>query len=180
MFPPFPAWEHAHPIIVHLPLGVLAAAPALVLIAMLTGKTRQAFAVAALVVLAIGTLGTMLATASGEAASDAVSIPARAVKVWERHEELAEMSRNVFLALTMGYAGIVGVGAAMKERFKRWAWIGAHVVILVALTGGLALLANAGHEGGRLVHEFGVRAHIVGAPAAGTPAPSDTREREGE
>lgn len=167
MLPPIPAWEHVHPIVVHLPLGVLAAVPVLVAIAMCAGKSRQVFGVAALVTLVIGMAGVMLALATGEAAEDAVTIPARAVKVLEHHEDLAKVSRNIFLALTMGYCAIVGVGAIMKERFKRPIWIVVHALFLALLAGGLISLANTGHEGGRLVHEFGVRAHIIGTPPAG-------------
>jgi uncharacterized membrane protein len=172
MFPPIPAWEHAHPIIVHLPLGGLVAAPVLILLAMFAGKSRLPLAIAALVVLAIGMVGGLLATASGHAASDAVSIPARAVKVLERHEELAELCRNVLLAITLAYGAIVGVCAIMKDRFKRTYWIAAQALALGAVSGSLLLLANTGHEGGRLVHEFGVRAHIVGTPSQ-APTPRD-------
>lgn len=176
MFPPVPAWEHAHPIVVHVPLGVVFAAPVLVLLAMCTCKSRLAFAVAALVVLAIGTGGAILASATGEAAGDAVSIPARAVKVFEHHQELAETTRNVLLAITLGYAAMVGTGALMKDRFKRPVWIVCNLVALGALGGAMLMLANAGHEGGRLVHEFGVRAHIVGAPPAGSGEKSESRD----
>lgn len=176
MFPPIPAWEHAHPIVVHVPLGVLVSAPVLMVLAMVSGKARMSFAISALVVLVIGTIGALVATASGHAASDAVSIPARAVKVLERHEDLAELTRNVLLAITLGYSAIVGVGALMKERFKRAVWIAAQALALLAVGGALVMLANTGHEGGRLVHEFGVRAHIVGAPPAGVQPSRDERE----
>lgn len=169
MMPPIPAWEHIHPLIVHMPLGVLLVAPLLIIAAGVSNKSRMALGIAAMIVIGFGTLGTILATASGEAASDAVSIPAGAVKVLEEHEELAEMARNVFLMLAVVYATLLGVTALWKDKVKRALWIGGHVVYLALLSGGLMLLANVGHEGGRLVHQYGVRAHIVGAigPSSG-------------
>lgn len=170
LLPPLPSWNAAHPIIVHLPLGVLGIVPVLVLIAMLAWKSRRTAGGIALLVLFVGTLGTVMAVASGEAAEEAVIIPGLAERVFSEHEDLAEMARNIFLGITAFYVLVNVLNLALKDKFKRPLWIGAHVLTLIALGGGLLVLINAGHLGGRLVHEFGVRAPM-GSSALDAPMP---------
>lgn len=178
LLPPLPAWEHLHPIIVHVPLGGLIAAPLLAIIAGVSKKSRMVAGLCLMAVLVVGVAGAFVAAESGEAAEDAVSIPAQAVTVLEHHEELAELTRNILLAIALAYAGILGTAAIIKEKFKRPFWIGAHVLMLAALAGAMISLANTGHEGGRLVHEFGVRAHIIGSPPAINTGRGDTGHGE--
>lgn len=167
-FPPLPASEALHPLIVHLPIGALAVAPLLILLAMFATRMRQPLSIAALLILVLGTAGAFAATFSGENAQHAAFIPPQAKAVMENHEELGELARNLFATLTALYAAVFLIAVVRGEKFGRTPWIIAHAVCLAFYVVCFVQLANAGHLGGRLVHEFGVRAPLVGPPA-GTP-----------
>ena len=172
IFPPIPPWDGAHPILVHLPLGALPVAGLLALCAMLSVKSRRAWAGATFLALAFGTLGTVLAAMSGEATEQAVEIPAAADRVFSEHEHLAEFTRNMFLVTSGGYVLVLGCALIWKERFKRGMWIGAHIVFLGLFGYAFLNLANTGHLGGRLVHQYGVRAPIGAEPDAANAPPA--------
>lgn len=165
--PPIPEWSAIHPIAVHLPIGVLAAVPVLLVLAMCFGRAKKGFAAAALALLIIGAGGCVLATATGEATADVAITTATSDKVLNQHEELAELTRNIFLALAGVYLVLLLVAGALKDRLKPAGWVGIHLLFLCGYAVGMFALVNTGHLGGRLVHEYGVRAAIVGeAPAA--------------
>jgi uncharacterized membrane protein len=168
--PPFPAWYAAHPLIVHLPLGVLALAPLFIIITMCSRRMRQPFSLMTLLVLLIGAGGVLLAAASGDATEHVVDIPVEAKQIIDQHEELGELSRNIFLGLTGAYLIVFVLVLAMGEKFKRIIWVLVHLVLLLATCAGLLVLANTGHLGARLVHEHGVHAHIGGLGNTGGEA----------
>lgn len=167
MFPPLPTWPNSHPLIVHFPVALLLVAPVFVALGLLP-RRGTGFSLAALVLLLLGTLGAVVAVMSGEAAHEGGTLPAAAESVMERHEELAELARTVFIALTAGYAGILILPRAFPEPRRAAVRSVAGVLYLLVYIGGAVLLANAAHEGGRLVHEFGVRA----AGPSGSPLPA--------
>lgn len=172
--PSIPPWVGLHPVAVHLPLGALFVVPALLLAAMLIPRLAKGFALSALLVLLLGTLGVVLAVQTGDAASDSPAAPlsAAADAVLESHEEMAEATQTIFFALAGLLVVLVGVWLVRGEKVKYRAVSVALGVYLLAYSVGLLALANTGHEGGRLVHEFGVRARIGAsqANAAGTDA----------
>lgn len=177
--PSIPPWDGLHPIAVHLPLGALFVVPALLLGAILIPKLAKGFALSALVVLLLGTLGIVLAVQTGDAASDATVAPLSAVAdtVLESHEEMAEATQAIFFVLAGLLGALVGVWFVRGTKIKHRVASIALGVYLLAYSIGLLALANTGHEGGRLVHEFGVRARIgtSQANAAGGVPPSDQR-----
>ena len=67
-------------------------------------------------------------------------------------------------------AVLLGIEAAGREKMSRRVRIVAWVVYLVTYAGGTLILANAAHEGGRLVHELGVKAGWTAAPGGDGPA----------
>ena len=86
----------------------------------------------------------------------------------EHHEELGERTRLVFTILTLLFAAIMVMPSLVPVVRKRaWIPVVATLVFLGAYGAGALLLINTGHEGGRLVHEYGVRALL---PAEDTPA----------
>ena len=172
--PPLPVWDALHPIAVHLPIGVLAAVPVLLLLSLCFGRVNKGIAGATLVLLLIGAAGCVLATSTGEAAADVVAPSGDGATVLEQHEELAELTRNFFLVLAGVYLVILLAAAALKDRLKRAGWVAAHVAFMVAYGFALLALINTGHLGGRLVHQYKVRAAITG-PA---PAPALAAESE--
>lgn len=161
--PPIPPWEGAHPIVVHVPIGLLLFAPVLIVLSLLVPKLRRGLAVAALATMAAGATGAVVAVASGEATEEVVDDAAAArgaERLLHEHEEAGERARNLFLALTGLYGLLVIVPAALGREVPRKADLALHGVFLLAYAGGCLLLAHAGHLGGRLVHEKGVRAPI--------------------
>jgi uncharacterized membrane protein len=166
---------------VHLPLGALAVAPILLIAAMLIPKLSKGFAWSGMLIIAIGTLGTVLAVATGDAASDAPAfgIPPAAEAVLENHEELGEATRTIFLVLAATLFIGLGVWTALGKRVKRWMFCAGMGVYLLAYSLGMLALANTGHEGGRLVHEFGVRAQIsASATSGGALSPQSPPRRD--
>lgn len=154
--PPLPSWQGAHPLIIHLPLGLLPVAPVLVIMGLLFQKCGRAYWWSALTIMAIGTVGVWLSVSSGAAAWELALKSGEAGEVLERHEDLALLARIVFSALTVLYAAILlGPAATRKELSWRANW-GVQVPFLLLYSAGLLVLAQTGHEGARAVHEFGV------------------------
>ncbi|MCL4219947.1 MAG: hypothetical protein KJZ65_01120 [Phycisphaerales bacterium] len=173
LFPPIPAWNAVHPVLIHLPLGALPLAGVFVLLAALTkNQWSRAFSCSALLLLLIGAGGAMLAVLSGEAASELVegTMP-QAEAVLERHEELAELARTVFAGLAVVYIGVAFVASLLHKKGRRVVAAGVHLGFLVLLAPALVLLANAAHQGGRLVHEFGIHAPIAQYTGDALPTP---------
>jgi uncharacterized membrane protein len=145
-----------HPLVVHFPIALLLTAPLLVLLAAVWRKNGFPLAVSALVVMALGTAGAFVAASTGEAAEGAASSPA-AQAVLERHEELAEVVQWVFSGLTLLFAALVFVPRIVRRTMSGPVSAAANGVFLVLYLAGALLLANTAHQGGRLVHELGVR-----------------------
>ena len=160
IFPPLPTWETAHPVVVHLPIGVLAAVPLIALWAMIAGANRRTVGWAVMLLVLVGTTGTVLAAASGARAQEIANVPGGAAKLLDRHEELGELARNSFLGVAGAYAAITILSMILKDRIKRPVWVVLHAAWLIGFFAAFLVLANAGHMGGRLVHEFGVRAQL--------------------
>jgi len=164
MFPPVPSWDAVHPLVVHFPIALLLVAPLFVLMAAVWRKQELPLAVSALVLMALGTLGAFFAAATGEAAEDAASTAA-AKAVLERHEELAEMVEVTFASLAGAFAVIVLAPRLLRRTLPRGIRAAGYGVFLVAYAVGCVVLINTAHQGGRLVHELGVRAAMT------SPAP---------
>lgn len=170
MFPPIPPTDGLHPIVVHFPIALLLVAPLFMVLAA-AQKRAGGMAAAALVLVLLGAAFTFLAAWTGEMAEDQAEAVAASKATLERHEDLGGLARFVFAGLGVLYAGLVGFGVASKDKLKRPLWVGVHAAYLVVYAGGCLLLANVAHDGGRLVHEFGVRAPIAaGGAGPGLPA----------
>jgi uncharacterized membrane protein len=156
-----------HPLLVHFPIALLFIAPLFLLLAQLLGQRDRVWALTALLLLILGTAGIFAAAASGEAAGKLVERSLEINAVLERHEHLAEAARGVFSGLTLGFAALVLVPIALKRELPRWAHVSWYVLFLVVFLGALGFLVQITHQGGRLVHQFGV--HALMAPE--TPRP---------
>jgi uncharacterized membrane protein len=156
--PSIPGWDALHPIIIHFPIALLLIAPILVLLGIVLPKQGRGLLIAAFVVMALGTIATYFAVATGEAAAELAERTPGVAAVLERHEEMAETTRAVFTALTLVFAGILFVPSLFKRNLGRKSAAVVNLVFLVFYAAGAIVLANVGHEGGRLVHEYGVHA----------------------
>ena len=170
MLPPWPGWDGLHPLVIHFPIALLLVVPVFILLAALRPSRSAGFAVSALVLLALGTIGAFVAVETGEAAAELATRSDAVTATLERHSELAETARNVFAFLTLLYGALTVLPLGLKA-FARPVYVRvANAVFLVLLLGGDVLLANVAHQGGVLVHQLGVRAIVVG------PAPSASAE----
>jgi uncharacterized membrane protein len=164
--PPIPSWEGLHPLIIHFPIVLLLISPFLILIgAFLPREKGRALLYTALGLMVVGTLSTFLAAATGEAAAKLVERTPQINAVLEQHEELADLTRGVFLFLTVIFAAIILAPKAFHKLSGRLVETALPLIFLVLYGVGAVLLTNTAHNGGRLVHEFGVRAMVVQSPA---------------
>lgn len=176
--PPLPPLEGMHPLVVHVPIGLLFTAPVFVVLAMVWGAKRREMLLAGLIVVAIGTVGAVAAAWTGEAGEFAAKGIAGADKVLHRHEDLAELARNLFIGVTVLMAVVTGIVWRFHERIRFGAALLGGALLLAVYAAPALILANAAHEGGRLVHEFGVRAPM--AIGAVPPAGAADGERRGD
>jgi uncharacterized membrane protein len=157
-FPPIPSWDALHPLIIHFPIALLFIAPILVLLGIILPRQGRGLFIAAFVVMALGTIATYFAVATGEAAAELAERTPGIAAVLERHEEMAETTQAIFTALTVVFAGILFVPSLLKRNPGRKSVAVVNLAFLVFYAAGTIVLANVGHEGGRLVHEYGVHA----------------------
>jgi uncharacterized membrane protein len=164
-----PPWEGMHPLVVHFPIALLLFAPALLVVGLLDRRRRWGWLLAGLLTLAAGTAGSFVAVMSGEATAEAVEstvTPAVRAAI-EEHEELGELARTLFAVLTVWLA-LTLAAVRLPAGVRKAAVPAAAVLFAAGYAGSAFVLVRAGHEGGRLVHEMGVRAPV----ASPTPTPT--------
>jgi uncharacterized membrane protein len=159
-FPPIPAWDALHPLIVHFPIALLLVAPLFIAIgAALRPENGRVYLVSALILMALGTSAIFLALETGEVAAKLTERTPEINAVLERHEQLAEATRVVFSVLTVIFATIVLLPSLVR-RSSGWLAARALLLIFLVLYGAGMLLVDTAHNGGRLVHELGVKAMV--------------------
>lgn len=161
MFPPIPSWEGLHPLIIHFPIALLIVAPVLVVIGIISPNRGRAFYGAALILMVLGTIASWLAVSTGEAAGELAERASGAAAVLEQHEELAETTRTAFTVLTGLFVVILFAPVIIRRQLSQKMLVAANVLFLLLYGVAVVQLANTAHQGGRLVHEFGVRAIIT-------------------
>lgn len=166
--PPIPDWNGLHPLVVHFPVALLLVAPLFVVIGLVARRHSRALMTAALILMVLGTLGSFVAVSTGEAAGKLAERTPEINAVLEHHEALAERTRLVFSVLTIVFAGLLFGPAILGRQLDRRALVPLTVLFLVVYGAGTTVLANTAHNGGRLVHEFGVRALMPSSPLPGS------------
>jgi uncharacterized membrane protein len=175
--PPIPDWDGLHPLIVHFPIALLLVAPLFVLIGVVLKEGRgRPYLVTALVLMLLGTAGTFVAISTGEAAAELADRVGAVKPTIEQHEELAETTRLVFTALTAVFATILVLPPFFAKTPRPMLSRVLPSVFLVFYSAGALLLVATAHQGGRLVHELGVRAMIASSGAAAQALPVVERE----
>jgi uncharacterized membrane protein len=167
-----------HPLVVHFPIALLLFAAVFVVLAIIVPKRGWWFSVSALILLIGGTAGAFVSVSTGEAAMNvAEGDGENEDEMWDimdQHADKMEQARNSFVVLTVIYAGIVVLPLLVKS-LQSWKFVvPTNLIFLAALMWANAALANGAHLGGRLVHEFGVRAAL--APEGEAAASEDEEE----
>jgi uncharacterized membrane protein len=184
-FPPIPSWDGLHPLIIHFPIALLLIAPLFII----AGATMQpakgrTYHLAGLALMLLGTAAVFVAVATGEAAGELAERVAGVKQVLETHEMLAERTRVVFSVLSVIFAALLFVPRLLKHVESRLVSTTLPLAFLVLYLAGMLLLINTAHNGGRLVHEFGVRATVSspaspgGVPTADVPAAANAHGGE--
>ena len=106
--PVIPPWAGLHPLIVHFPIALLLITPMLVIVgALLRPERGRIILYTALGLMLIGTLGTFLAAATGEAAGKLAERTPQIDAVLERHEELADATANDAIRVSIESADLI-------------------------------------------------------------------------
>lgn len=161
---------NAHALIVHLPIGLLVAAFAAELVALLR-RRPEPVATVSTALYAAGWLTLAAAYLTGRAAAPEVYTPGLAVPVVDRHWTLALWCLLYFGALTAGRLWVLGISGRPRAGGTGETPAGAvatrgraaHLAFGAAGLAGLLLLAATAELGGRLVYQYGVG---VAAPLA--------------
>jgi uncharacterized membrane protein len=164
MLPPWPGWDGLHPLIIHFPIALLMVAPVFLVLA-IVGKTHApGFAWSAFALLLLGTAAAFVAVSTGQAAAELAERSDAINAVLMRHEELAEQTRNIFAGITASYAILLLLPFGFKL-FTRQSYrtIVSGLMLIVVLAGSLQLV-RAAHQGGLLVHKFGVHTMLPPSP----------------
>lgn len=164
-FPAIPSWDALHPLIIHFPIALLLMVPIFIVVGavMIPAKGRP-YLVAAMVLLLAGTAATFVSVGTGEAAAKLAERGPSMEQVLENHESLAERTRAAFSVLSVIFVALLIIPVLAKRADTRLTTTILPLAFLVLYSVGVLLLVNTAHNGGRLVHEFGVRAVL--APSA--------------
>lgn len=159
--PTIPSWDGLHPLIIHFPIALLLIVPVFIGVgAVLTPTKGRSSLIAAMVLLLAGTAATFIAVETGEAAGRLAERAPAMEQVLENHEALAERTRAVFSVLSVIFVALLAIPWLVKRADTRLTTTILPLAFLVLYSVGILLLVNTAHNGGRLVHEFGVRAMV--------------------
>lgn len=170
-FPPIPSWDALHPLIIHFPIALLLIAPIFIVVgAALSPSKGRAYLIAAMVLLLAGTLSIYVAVETGEAAGRLAERGPGTEQVLENHQSMAERTQAVFSVLSVIFIALIAVPWVLRKADNRLTTTILPLAFLVLYSAGALLLINTAHNGGRLVHEFGVRAMVSPTPVDASAA----------
>ena len=175
-FPPIPSWDALHPLVIHFPIVLLLVAPLFIIIgAALQPSKGHSYHLAGLALMLAGTVAVFVAVGTGEAAGELAERTQGVSQVLETHQTLAERTRVVFSLLSVIFAALLFLPRLWKHAESRLISTTLPLAVLILYSAGVLLLVNTAHNGGRLVHEFGVTAMVAPgpdgtAPQSGLPA----------
>ena len=175
MFPQLPSWDGMHPLVVHFPIALILVAPLFVILSMAMRTYARPLAACALLLMFLGTIGSMVAVSTGEATAELSEGIPGAEAALEEHEELAETTRTMLIVVTLVYTLIVLAPVVYKKVLDPIPSVVLNGSFLILYLVAVSFLANTAHQGGVLVHTYGIHA-ALGAPASGLPAPESDND----
>ncbi|MDQ1264892.1 MAG: hypothetical protein QG635_41 [Bacteroidota bacterium] len=156
--PPIPSWDGLHPLIIHFPIGLLFLAPVFLLLGLMLDKYRKSLYMSAFIIMLLGTVSAFIAVSTGEAAGEMAIRTPDITKVIMSHEELAEKTVTYFSIITAVFLVIFIIPIIIKKELNALINKLLGTLFFIAFLIGLVILISTAHNGGRLVHELGVRA----------------------
>jgi uncharacterized membrane protein len=160
LLPPMGGWESLHPLVVHLPIGILYVAGIWVALGICPREEKRKFDLCGLLLVVVGVASAWVTVATGRAAAELVERTEEINAVLSQHAQLAVLTRNAFTVLAGLYAALVLLPLALKKTLPA----ALHVALRVSFGGlylaAMLLIAHVGHKGGVLVHVLGVQAMI--------------------
>ena len=160
LLPPIGPWSSVHPVIVHLPIGILVVSGIWVGLGVLPSAKLRALDLCGLILAWVGTIAAWVTVEAGEAAAAVAPKTDEIAAAIGRHAFLADLTRGVFAALAVLYAIVVLVPRLRKKELPPVAHVLVRGAFGLLYLGGIILIAWTGHRGGVLVHVLGVRALI--------------------
>lgn len=154
-----------HPMVVHLPIGVVLLYPFFELAAALT--RRRELGAVSLALLGVAVISSLVASTTGEAAYDAAVTAGYDHALLGEHEEWAEMLPWALIAVFAARLYL-----AFETRFGPWVGVALGAALV-------AFVVQVGNSGGWLVYEHGVGVRPGAGPAASSEdAPATVYEDE--
>jgi uncharacterized membrane protein len=152
-------WNSLHPVVVHFPIALLVVAPLFMLIGLRNTRNARTYAICALILMALGTVGAWVAVETGESDAQTLVLNEVQKKLLAEHQELGEATRTTFTALTVLYAVLILSPVVLGRTFSRRGGVVLGVIFLVIYAASLVLVVRTGDLGGRLVHRSGEHVH---------------------
>lgn len=150
-------WDELHPLIVHFPIALLLIVPLFIFIGIIYKKYDRCCFLCAFILMLLGTISSIFAVATGEASAQLIDKTPEVQKVITLHWQLAEITRTLFIVLTIIYAIILFAPQKfLKKPLERKQIVIINIIFLIVLLAGCVLLSYTGHLGGELVHKLGV------------------------
>lgn len=177
--PPIPTWDGLHPLIVHFPIVLLLVAPLFIVIGIAMPKSGRTMYIAALLLMALGAISALLSFATGEAAGRLAERTPEINAAIERHEQLAETTRLLFSIFTVLFGAMLYAPKLLKFDIGRKYQAVGLAIFLFFYASGMVMLVNTAHQGGMLVHQYGVHA-LVAAPDSNNPPPATPTGEQGD
>ena len=160
LFPPIGGWDSLHPLIVHLPIGILYVAGIWVGLGVVPSSKPRPADLCGLLLVWVGTICAWVTVSTGRAAGALVERTDEIAAVLSRHAWLAGLTRNSFTALAVLYAAIVLVPRLVGKDLPAVPRFLVRGLFGALYLGALLLIAHTAHLGGVMVHDLGVQAMI--------------------
>ncbi len=168
--PPIPPWDGLHPLVIHFPIVLTLLAPIFVFLSIFGKRMRWPMSLTATGLLIGGAAAAWVAVSTGEAAGELAMRTPAINQVMEVHESLAEFTAKWLTGLVIGFVLLqVVILCIRKYKHHRLVWVAACAVMLGCQVVGVLAVVNTAHNGGRLVHDFGVQALLPKEPLPTLP-----------